>query len=66
MFGDSSGSLTVYASGVNAPFTYSIANGSYTTNNTFSNLPASSYLLSVLDAAGCKKIPSSVFRRPMC
>lgn len=53
--GDSSGSLTVYASGVNAPFTYSIANGSYTTNNTFSNLPASSYLLSVLDAAGCKK-----------
>ncbi len=54
-YGDSTGILTLYVSGGNAPLNYSIDNGFTTqTSNIFTNLPArTGYLPFVIDNNGC-------------
>ncbi len=54
-YGDSSGVITVYASGGTSPFYYSIDNGlTYRTINVFDSLPAKTgYLPFVKDVNGC-------------
>jgi len=52
--GGASGSLTITASGGNAPYRYSIDNGvTYQTSDTFSNLVADSYNVEVIDSNNC-------------
>jgi len=53
--GESQAEITITATGGEAPYTYSIDNGSsYQTSNTFVNLPAGSYNIRVRDANNCE------------
>lgn len=53
--GESQAEITITATGGEAPYTYSIDNGSsYQTSNTFVNLPAGSYNVRVRDANNCE------------
>lgn len=49
------GSLTVFATGVNPPVQFALGNGPFGSNNVFSNLAAGQYTVSVKDANGCRK-----------
>ena len=51
-FHDTSGKITATATGGKAPYTYSIGND-YVGSNTFNNLSAGQYTVSVKDALGC-------------
>ena len=51
--GDADGSLTITASAGAGGFTYSIDGINFSTTNTFSNLAAGSYTITVMDAQGC-------------
>lgn len=53
-FGESTGSITVNATGGTAPLTYSIG-GTFQSPNLFSNLAAGPFTVTVKDAAGCTK-----------
>ncbi|MES2431462.1 MAG: sugar-binding protein [Bacteroidota bacterium] len=44
------GSITVNGEDGLAPYSYTINNGTFTTNNTFSNLSGGTYIISVMDA----------------
>lgn len=55
-FGDQSGSISVTTSGGTAPYTYSLNNGNIQASNSFSNLSAGNYTVTVIDATNC---PSS-------
>jgi len=50
-----SATATVTASGGTAPYQYSLNNGSFQSANTFTNLPAGNYKITVKDASGCIK-----------
>jgi gliding motility-associated-like protein len=52
------GILTLAGSGGVSPYTYSLDNINYQTNNTFSNLTAGVYYYAVKDANGCSSYPS--------
>jgi len=53
--GESTAEITISATGGEAPYTYSINNGStYQTSNTFYNQPAGSYNIRVRDANNCE------------
>ncbi|WP_318343128.1 T9SS type B sorting domain-containing protein [Flagellimonas baculiformis] len=53
-FGGSDGSITLTATGGEAPYVYSIDNGAtYQPLNTFVNLPAGTYDISIRDANNC-------------
>lgn len=53
-FGGSNGSISVTGvTGGTPTYTYSLNNGTYGPNNTFSNLPAGNYTVSVMDADTC-------------
>ena len=45
--------LTIAATGGQAPYQYSINNDIYSSNNVFANLTAGNYIIKVKDAAGC-------------
>ncbi|WPO80338.1 T9SS type A sorting domain-containing protein [Flavobacterium sp. KACC 22761] len=45
--------LTIAATGGQAPYQYSINNDIYSSNNVFANLNAGNYIIKVKDAAGC-------------
>ena len=47
------GSLAVFASGGSAPYSFSSNGTSFVSNNTFANLPAGVYTLTVKDAHSC-------------
>ena len=47
------GSLAVFASGGSAPYSFSSNGSSFVSNNTFANLPAGVYTLTVKDAHSC-------------
>gem|GEM_PF-1059159 len=52
--GGSDGSMQFSAAGgVGAPYEYSLNNGAFTTNSTFTNLQTGTYTVSVRDANGC-------------
>jgi gliding motility-associated-like protein len=52
--GINNGQITVTASGGSGVYTYKIDNGSYTSNNIFSNIPAAAHNVYVKDSAGCE------------
>jgi len=54
------GSITAFASGGIAPYKYSINNGnSFSTSNTFTNLPFGNYSVWIKDSIGCLKTVSA-------
>lgn len=53
--GDSSGSITMTASGGTPGYTYANGAGPYTANNIFNNLGAGTYTIHTQDANGCTK-----------
>jgi gliding motility-associated-like protein len=55
-FDDQNGSLSITASGGTIPYSYSINNGNSQASNSFSNLSAGNYTVTVIDATNC---PSS-------
>jgi gliding motility-associated-like protein len=63
-FGGNDGNLTITASGTNPPFMYSIDGSNYQTSNSFSNLGAGNYTVSVMDANGCISSSASVIGEP--
>ncbi|HEX5637047.1 MAG TPA: SprB repeat-containing protein, partial [Gammaproteobacteria bacterium] len=54
--GESNGAITVTATKGTAPYSYSLDGGAVQTANTFSNLAAGSYKITVKDANGCTKL----------
>ncbi|GBL35656.1 hypothetical protein EMGBS15_12510, partial [Filimonas sp.] len=53
--GDSSGMITVLASGTNPPFTYALNSGPFTSNNVLTTITAGYCYITIKDANGCKK-----------
>lgn len=51
--GESTGSISVIGSGGTTPYEFSIDGETFQASNTFNNLPAGNYFISVLDALGC-------------
>ena len=62
--GSNSGTVTVNATGGNAPYQYRIGNGSYQLSNIFNNLPAGFYMIGVVDATGCSVNTSVTINQP--
>jgi gliding motility-associated-like protein len=52
-FGIPTGSIIVRSSGGSGPLNFSINNQSFSTDSIFSQLPAGSYAIAVVDSAGC-------------
>ncbi len=52
--GEDNGSITIIPTGGTAPFSYTIAGIGSQTSNTFENLGAGSYNISITDAASCQ------------
>ena len=52
-FGDSVGSVTMAVTGGTKPYQYMLGNGAYQSSNTFGNLKAGSYLMTVKDSNNC-------------
>ncbi len=51
--GNSDGSLTVYVSGGTPPYTYGLSGGASSSNNTFTNLTAGTYVVNITDTNNC-------------
>ncbi|MFT5385508.1 MAG: hypothetical protein ACI81W_002916, partial [Saprospiraceae bacterium] len=51
-FGESTGAVTVLATGGTAPYTYAIDNGAYQNNNTFTGIAAGTHVVSAQDDLG--------------
>lgn len=51
--GQPNGSVTAQVTGGTPPYTYSLDNGAFGTNNAFANLAAGQHRVTVKDAAGC-------------
>jgi hypothetical protein len=58
------GSLTISATGGQAPYEYSINNGVYSSSNTFTDLNAGTYTIKVRDAIGCSSEITHVITEP--
>ncbi|GAB4422600.1 MAG: hypothetical protein OHK0039_38770 [Bacteroidia bacterium] len=58
--GSSTGSITVNASGGTPGYSYALDNGPFVLQNTFTNLSASVYTVSVRDASGCIAVSSAI------
>lgn len=54
-YNESNGQIAITPSGGNAPYTYSLNSASPVTNSVFSNLPASTYQINVIDRKLCSK-----------
>jgi gliding motility-associated-like protein len=77
-YNQSSGIINMVGTGGTSPYTYAIGAGVYTTNNTFSNILAGSYVIHIKDNNGCMKdttvtvtqptviVPSITFTSPSC
>lgn len=60
-YGSATGSITVTATSGTGPYTYRLGTtGSYSSVNTFTNLKAGSYRVSILDATGCSGLTNSI------
>jgi len=62
--GNSTGSLTVSASGGISPYTYKIGLGAYQSSGTFSSLPAQTYSVTAKDANGCTSSTNIIVTEP--
>jgi gliding motility-associated-like protein len=51
--GEASGAVTIQASGGSMPYTYKLGNGNYQSSNSFTNLSAGNYRVTVKDQPGC-------------
>lgn len=51
--GASSGSITITGGGGTSPYSYSLNNGTYRTNNVFDTLAGGTYLVTIKDNTGC-------------
>ncbi|MCR9226363.1 MAG: T9SS type B sorting domain-containing protein [Flavobacteriaceae bacterium] len=64
--GESQAQITITATGGEAPYRYSIDNGAtYQPSNTFVNLPAGSYNISVRDANNCEATEIHTITEPL-
>src|SRR5205807_575342 len=63
-FGNSTGSVTVAASGGTTPYTYAIDSVTFGNIGTFSNLGAGSYTITVKDANGCTTTQGVTITQP--
>ncbi|MFN6048495.1 MAG: hypothetical protein ACK45C_10860, partial [Bacteroidota bacterium] len=63
-FGNTTGSVTVSASGGTSPYEYKIGSGSYSSSATFSTLAAGSYTITAKDANGCTQTLSVTITQP--
>ena len=61
---DTNGQVKVTASGGVSPYTYAIGSGTYGTTNTFTGLPANTYVLHVKDNNGCTRDSSYQLTEP--
>ena len=64
-FGDQNGSLSITASGGTAPYSYSINNGNTQVLNSFANLSAGSYTVTVVDATNCPSSQVIIINEPL-
>jgi uncharacterized repeat protein (TIGR01451 family) len=62
--GLSSGSITVQVSGGNAPYEYTLDNGTPQQSNKFENLKAGSYVIKVTDKYGCENKTNVTITEP--
>ncbi len=62
--GNQNATLVVTPSGGTAPYSFSINNGADQANNTFSNLGAGNYTISVIDANGCTTTQTYIVSEP--
>jgi hypothetical protein len=62
--GGTNGVLTVTNANGQSPFSYSINGINFQSSNVFSNLPAGSYNVSVVDANGCAGFVSKIITEP--
>ncbi len=77
-YNDTTGAFTAIGTNGVAPYTYSFDGSAYTSTNSFSNIPAGTYTLSIRDANLCQKdttitfvnppdiMLSTVFQKPPC
>ncbi len=63
-FGFDDGSITVVASGANPPFQYMIADVDTNSTGIFTNLPADTYTVQILDDLGCPQSLQIVVSQP--
>lgn len=65
-FGDSTGAVTLNASGGTSPFVYSYDGITYSNNRTLAGLPAGSFTASIRDANGClATVPFAIGEPPL-
>jgi len=57
--GNGNGSITVNATGGTSPYNYSLNNGPFFPNQTFTALPAGTYTIIVADANGCQGLTTA-------
>ena len=62
--GNSTGNVSVSASGGTTPYSYNINGGSYGTSSTFNSLSAGTYTLGVKDKNGCTNSISVTIKEP--
>lgn len=63
--GNNTGAITANATGGQAPYTYSIDNISFNATNTFANLEAGTYTITVKDANGCTATAQAIITEPL-
>ncbi|ALW86792.1 hypothetical protein AUC43_17920 [Hymenobacter sedentarius] len=63
-FGGNTGSFVITATGGTAPYSYQLGSGAFGSSNTFSNLTAGTYNVTVRDANGCTATRQVVITQP--
>ncbi|MCX6188441.1 MAG: T9SS type A sorting domain-containing protein [Bacteroidetes bacterium] len=58
--GTSNGTINITGANGTSPYTYSINNGSYSSNNIFDSLASGSYLITIKDFTGCTTMSNIV------
>lgn len=63
-YGSEDGAVTINATGGAAPYMYSLNGSAWQSNATFTNLPASTHSVQVMDDLGCEKSVSFTITQP--
>jgi gliding motility-associated-like protein len=64
VYGASTGSITVAASGGTSPYQYKVGTGSYQSDPTFNALPAGTYTITIKDANGITTTTTATITQP--